>query len=134
MSYSDEDILEGARAIRPHLKELLGEEAGRIDDELGKYLDLARKGQRVENLIIEMLAEHDATRQWMDNFLASSRQPEASRSYSNLPGFPQSAPVMQRYACSDCGHIWFRRSAGEEIPVCPIHHKQLVLVKSPKKS
>jgi hypothetical protein len=129
MFYRDEDILEGARAIRPRLKELLGAAAEQVDDKLEKYLDLSRTGQRVENLIMELVAEDDATRQWMDDFLASKRPLETSRSYSELPGFPQSTPVMQRYACPSCDHTWFRRSAGEEIPVCPSHRKQLALVK-----
>jgi hypothetical protein len=64
--YSSEAILEAAHAIRPHLNELLDAElANEIDQKLADLLTQAENGQPVDNLILELLASQDSTREWL---------------------------------------------------------------------
>jgi len=64
--YSTEAILEAAHAIRPYLSELLDAELTiEIDQKLADLLAQAEDGQPVENLILELLASHDSTREWL---------------------------------------------------------------------
>jgi len=79
--YSTEAILEAAHAIRPYLSELLGAElAIEIDQKLTDLLAQAEDGQSVENLILELLASQDSTREWLQNKLFS--QPSHHHDYS----------------------------------------------------
>lgn len=92
MAYSNEDIFEGARAIRPYLKVLLGAEAERVEDELAKYLDMNREGRRAGDLITDLMTRHENTQLWMRAYLDVGLQLEATRSFSDLPGLPQRVP------------------------------------------
>jgi hypothetical protein len=78
--YSTEDILEAARSIRPHLSELLDAElAITIDQKLTELLAQAEAGQPVENLILELLAAHDSTRNWLNTKLLSPHSHSPTR-------------------------------------------------------
>jgi hypothetical protein len=64
--YSTEAILKAAHAIRPYLRELLdGKFAIEIDQKLADLLARAKNGEPVENLILELLASQDLTREWL---------------------------------------------------------------------
>ena len=70
MSYSPDAIFEAAHSIRPYLSELLGAElAIEINQKLVELLTQAAKGQPVENQILELLASHDSTREWLGSRL-----------------------------------------------------------------
>ena len=70
MSYSPEAIFEAAHSIRPYLSELLGAElAIEVSQKLVELLTQAAKGQPVENQILELLASHDSTREWLGSRL-----------------------------------------------------------------
>lgn len=64
--YSSAAIFEAAHAIRPYLSELLDAElAIKIDQKLTDLLAQADNGQPVDNLILELLASQEPTREWM---------------------------------------------------------------------
>lgn len=64
-----EDILETARTIGPYLPDLVGAEAETVQIALATYLAKAQAGEAVDNDILELLAQRDATREWARQFL-----------------------------------------------------------------
>jgi len=129
--YQTEDILEGARTIRPHLHELVGGEAERVDDALADLLARAELGQKTDTLILDLLSTHKATKDWMRDYLSrpySLRESAGTKGYYTRPG-GDSAPISaQRYVCPVAGDtVWYRQYAGEDIPMCNTHGVQLVV-------
>jgi hypothetical protein len=120
--YEAQDVLEAARAIRPHLSELVPLDAGDVDNRLGRLIQRAEGGQDVKLEILELLSEREATRDWADRLLAV---PEEYRSYKPLAGRVQRVSVP-RYVCPQGDYTWYRFSKGDVIPVCPRHGVALV--------
>ena len=121
--------MDGARAIRPYLKELLGAEADAVDQQLAELLESGRRGNKVDNLILEVIRQHENTRKWMAEFLEKKLPPElgqGSREYRPpLGGKPVPVP---KYVCPEGDYIWYRSSVGEPVPNCPTHEARLVKV------
>jgi hypothetical protein len=126
--YASENILDGARSIRPYLAELLEADAGVMDRELAGLLALAQAGQNVDNRILELLARYEATRAWMAKFLRDKRPPDVERVYNPLPGGIGPVPVSARYACPNGDYVWYRRAVNQPIGKCPTHHLPLLPV------
>ena len=80
--FTAEDILKGAKLIIPHLLSLLGEDAEQLELELLALLARAEEGDAVDNQILELLAQHDATRDWMRQYLADKIPSSVTRKYS----------------------------------------------------
>jgi len=148
-----EAILKGARAIRPHLADLLGAEAEGVDRELGNLLAEAEQvgaeaegvdreldnllaeaeqGRKVASLILDLLARHDATRAWMREFLEGAEEatappaaaPPGVRGYSPPPG--RADPIAaQKFVCPNGDFEWYRQRVGTPVPECPTHHVPL---------
>ncbi|MBW4661059.1 MAG: hypothetical protein KME15_20480 [Drouetiella hepatica Uher 2000/2452] len=128
--YPSEDILEAARSIRPFLAEQLeAEAAARVDLQLADLLARANAGETVDNLILELLAETDSTREWMFAFLQKQALPESTREstkgFNPLPG-QGSAIAAPKYVCPEGDYIWYRPRVGVEPPLCPTHNVPLV--------
>ena len=125
--YDKNDYQDGARAIRPYLKELLGAEAEIVDQQLAELLESGRRGNKVENLILETVRHYESTRRWMAEFLEKKLPPElaqVSREYQPpLGGKPVAAP---KYACPEGDYTWYRQSVRDPVPTCPTHAVQLV--------
>ena len=121
--HEPKDILQAAQAIRPQLDELLGTAAKTMAPQLDKLLAQAETGQAVADNIIELLSEHDATRQAMNARLAG----EETKSYSPLGGDSSKPPATSEYLCPDksgctCEKYptgWDRHNIEEPIPTCP---------------
>jgi hypothetical protein len=137
----EQDVLEAARALRPRLPELVGEDAARVDAELERLLALADTGQPVKLELLSLFAERDPTRRWAHERLEPSSRlrgldPPGGSSYARLPGDPQlsaqplaapALPARPRYACPTCGWgPWRRFSAADQIPNCPDDGARLV--------
>jgi hypothetical protein len=114
----DEEVLEAARAIRPHLQSLIGDHADEMNSELTQLLDQAEAGEAVKLQVLQLLSRRQETREWARRFL---RIPRSERTYEVLPG--RSGPIsVPRYACRfGDGEPWYRFSVAEEVPMCPEH-------------
>ncbi|MGG6239682.1 DUF7363 domain-containing protein [Nodosilinea sp. AN01ver1] len=89
ITHSSAAIFEAAHAIRPYLSKLLDAElAIKIDQKLADLPAQADNGQPVDNLILELLASQEPTREWMWLRL-SQQQSETLRTWT--PGADQRA-------------------------------------------
>jgi hypothetical protein len=123
--YESTDILEAARSIRPYLSELLtAAQAEVIDQQLADLLAQANTRQPIDNLILELLAAPDATREWLSRFLQDKQQPEHLRSFSPLPGHG-SIVNAAKFVCPQGDYTWYRPRVGIEPPFCPTHNLPL---------
>jgi hypothetical protein len=125
--YSRDAILEAASAIRPYLSTLLGADATTIDDQVASLIARGQSGEGIENLLLDLLVENDATRVWIEAFLRERRPPDAYRTYNPLLGKLSSVNIP-KYACPYRDYIWFRRSVELPVPQCPTHGLTLTLV------
>ena len=120
-----EDVIAGARDIRPHLPDLVGPGWEELDRLLGDLLTRAEAGQAVDTEILEALRRHDRTRAWLRERLGVARLGEAERAWRQVPGAPE--PIgMSRYVCPGGDYTWYRHSVGVPIPLCPTHKVRLV--------
>lgn len=123
--YESADILEAARSIRPYLSELLpAAEAEVIDQQLAKLLAQANTRQPIDNLILQLLATQDATREWLSRFLQDKQQPEHLRTFSPLAG-QGSIVNAAKFVCPQGDYTWYRPRVGIEPPLCRTHNLPL---------
>ena len=135
----DEELLEAARAIRPYLADLAGEKAPFYDAEIARLLAATAAGADVGDELPALLRRSAAISAWVRATLADDllRPPDiqpgggatskGKLGYAPLPG--TASPVAaQKYCCPDRDKdfIWWRRSAGIPVPVCPTHRIPLV--------
>ncbi len=117
MAIKSEDVLEGARAIRPYLPDLLGETAAECDRQLADLLAQAQQHQAVDTQILTLLKGNPKTLQWLKEFLAT---PAISKGFERLPG-SSGAVSAPKYVCPQGDYVWYQRSAGIPVPTCPTH-------------
>jgi len=118
----EEEVLEAARAIRPHIHELMGEHAASAERELDRLLAEADQGRDVALDLVRFFAASEPTRRWAKQLLDV---PPALRSYASLPG-PLQHVTVPSYRCPEQhGEIWYRFSVGEPVPFCPEHGVEL---------
>lgn len=117
MKFKPEDVLEGARSIRPYLPDLLGAAAAECDRQIANLLAQAQQDQSVNAQILTLLKSHPKTKQWLSEFLAAKA---SSKGYEQLPG-SSGAVSTQKYVCPQGDYVWYQRSAGIPVPTCPTH-------------
>jgi hypothetical protein len=134
----DEDLHEIARTIRPYLSELVGEQATPYDQQIARLLALAKTGADIDQELSEVLSRSPAIRAWVARTLEDDlhRPPDlqppgestATRGtlgYQALLG--SGSPVAaDKFCCPQGDMVWWRRSVGQDIPVCPDHDLTLV--------
>jgi hypothetical protein len=129
MALPDDIALEAAKAVRPYLPELMAaQQAVAADRALAAALAAPpEQGAAVAEAVL-LRPELEA---WTLAF-ATHGVPEdlveadLLRGFRELPGaaLPVRAP---RYRCPDGDdYVWYRRSAGTAIPLCPTHSVRLV--------
>ncbi len=126
MDYTNEDVLEAARTIRPLLADLLEDEqqAQALDAQLARLLEQARAGEPVANRILDLLSKETATREWLRRFLKGEGQ-LTGKGFEPLPG--PAAPVpAPKFVCPQGDYVWHRHSVGQPVPRCPTHNLPLV--------
>jgi hypothetical protein len=121
-------IIEAARSIRPYLRGLIPDEsAGLMDRELSQHLNQAQSGQPNANVILGILCSHEATRQWVSEFLEQQQPPEVTRAFRFQPIMGDQVPVAAgKYVCPLGDYTWYRQAAGTPVPRCPTHAVTLV--------
>lgn len=111
-----------AQTLVDHLPETM-------DEKLKRLLAAAEKGQDTTIEIIDLFAEHETTRGWMEKQVASlSRRDVApAGNYSGLAGNP-SVPMSQRWVCPEKPreHWLMVIQEGEPPPTCKIDGKRMV--------
>jgi hypothetical protein len=126
---SDPLLAEAARAARPYLSELVGEDAARIDGELAGLLESAQAGADVTAALSARLDRPEALRDWVAAFLELGRPPQISspvlRGYSALPGMAQPA-LTRRFVCPFGDYVWYASGLGRTPPACPTHGLRLI--------
>ena len=145
---SQTDIVKAAHAICPQLNQLLeAEDAKVVEQQLNQLLTQSETGDAVDNPILNLLGDYEATGKWIEHFLNNKRPPsdndQGSRGlYSSLAGDSQMPPTMEIYTCPDeragrvfskcnaCHYVngWARQS-DETIPFCPEFNQLLKLRK-----
>jgi len=111
-------ILETALAIRPHLSELLGTEAGeQMGQQLDQLLQQYQAGESVETPIWDLLTETRTTRGWVTQF-----QQTTQRGFNSLPGSISEIPAPI-FKCPQCDYTWSRDRIGRPTPCCEVHTK-----------
>ncbi|WP_414623775.1 hypothetical protein [Calothrix sp. CCY 0018] len=111
-------ILETALAIRPHLSQLLGTEAGKqMRQELDQLLQEAQSGESVEDSIWDLLTDTRATRNWVTQF----QQTNIPQKGSDKPPGKISEISAPEFKCPQCDYTWSRDRIGRPTPFCPIH-------------
>lgn len=115
--FEPEDVLEGARSIRPYLPELLGAEAAQFDRKVAHLLAQAKARKQVDKQLLELLKSNDSTRNWLAEFLSP---PLVSKGYQPLPGSGQMTSA-RKYICPEGDYVWYQRSIGIPTPTCPTH-------------
>ena len=132
----DEVISDVARAIRPHLGELLGSDAKAVDDQLVGLLRRGRAGQAVDDAIVAVFEARPRLRNWAASMLADSqhlppdvqliRERGGDAVLSSLPN-PNGGGVIagRKFACPvDGDFVWWRTAVGQPIKRCPDHPDQ----------
>ena len=127
----DSEIFEAARSIRPYLHILIPDEsAGLMDRELSQHLNQAQSGKPNANVILGILCSHEATRQWVSEFLEQHQPPEVTRAFNFQPimgdPFNRGPVAAGRYICPLGDYTWYRLGAGTPVPQCPTHGAALV--------
>lgn len=123
----EEDVRQAARAIRPHLRELLGSDAlaTALDERLAELLDEAAAGRQVKAGLLAALSEHGATRSWARDFLRERDPCSAQRSWR--PPGDLIGPPAPRWYCPFGDYEWYASTTGERPPEeCPKHSVPLV--------
>ena len=126
-------ILEAGRAIRPHLPELLGDEAAPFDARLAEALDADEPAARRADAVLAQLGARPACAEWVAAFLEQRVPPDlvplAERSVEPLPGGGEHVSA-DRYVCPRGDYTWYRRAVGQRVGRCPTH-PDVALVPSP---
>lgn len=126
-----EDVLEGARCIRPFLADLIEHEAGDVDDQLAKLLVTKDQPRRkTSERVLKVLRDRDATDKWIKQFLEikaaqKSQSIQLHELFSPLPGDPRGVPAA-RFECPNGDYVWYRPSVGTPVPHCPTHGTVLI--------
>jgi hypothetical protein len=124
----EQEVLDAAWAIRPHLPDLVGEEAPEVDGELQRLLERAEAGETVKIDILRLFSHRDATRQWANDLL---KVPQRDRSYERPPGKVQAVTVPKYICPKGDGTPWYRFSIGDQVPLCPNHRILLIEASGP---
>lgn len=128
--HTPEDVLDAASVIQFHLNDLLGLEAESVEPVLKDLLDRSESGEVFDKEILELLEKHEATREWMDQFLNGTMPPQVMRNYK------RSSAYVSRIQATDlvcpvphCNFCLPRPKAGIEL-YCKKHNKTLIPAQS----
>lgn len=123
-------LREVAKAIRPFLPELVGEQSVRLDRELATLL--ADPADDVPEKIADLLRSNPSTHAWAAEALGDPllRPPQfqdrRERTFEPLPGVGVPVPAV-RYMCPvDGNYVWYRPDVATPVPACPDHSTALV--------
>lgn len=117
-----QDVYTAVRNLLPELDDAMR-------NSVEALLARADAGDKVDNLIIDLIAENSAARKKMREALYFEDDFLSARDFSGLAGDP-SSPDARKYMCprNGCKHTIHIQKAGEDPGKCPEHGISLVLV------
>jgi hypothetical protein len=129
--FDSQDVYDAARALRPQLDKMLGEErASPLKRAIDEHLRLAEEGEEVDERILEFLTRDPAVRSWLRTALLdeSTRGLTRDSGSQSPPGDPGHVRATH-FVCpkDDCNFDWCLRRIGRPVPACPVHKVSLVL-------
>lgn len=95
-----------------------------VEPELRSLLKRASAGEDVEVAILDLLNEHESTRNWLQDKLSGQDVSRTERGFSSLPGDSTTSILgITQYRCpvKGCPQKWFMYRAGQKVPQCPKH-------------
>lgn len=124
--FNEEDVLYAADKLAPYLKTLIPDKMEEVQPLLNEYLERSSTGEKIDDLILDLLNEDLRTRRWMQAALLPDDEAMKS-SFQQLPGGQSRIPATQEFECTEygCRFRWTRRSVGRPVPPCPVHGKKL---------
>lgn len=130
----DPALFEAARAIRPHLPDLLGEDAPSFDRRLVELLGRAQGGDDVDEGLADLLAGAQPVLDWTARVLEDERhRPPGLQGVHGRDEYagPLGSPGVidaDKYICPVDGlYVWYRMGPGDQVRKCP-DHRGVVLV------
>jgi hypothetical protein len=121
MSYTSEELIYAAEMLLPALSPAMQES-------LSPLLARARKHERVDILIVDLLSDDEAASRWMRLALFSGQDELLYKGFERSAGNLGPIPANSIWVCpeSDCDFRWRVLRAGRPVPPCPIHGCDLV--------
>lgn len=119
---------DAARALRGDLPALELPHGDALDRTLSELLDAGEGGADIDDELVEVLRADPRTRAYVEFFIRFGAPPPPEnvevRGISPLPGDP--GPVsLAKYSCPMGDYDWYRRAAGQPVPLCPTHNVPL---------
>jgi len=129
--FDAQDVYDAVRALRPQLDKMLGERrASSLKKVIDEQLQLADRGEDVDEQILEILTQDPGIRSWLRTALLdeSTRGQTRDSRYESLPGNPGQVSAMH-FVCpeEECNFDWCLRRIGRPVPSCPVHGVSLIL-------
>lgn len=125
---ASQSLTEAIHAIRPYLPQLLD---APTSQQVNRKLDQLSNTPEAAEAVAQVLNQYDTTREWLrlytEENLAADQILAHMRKYHPLIGSPNTIE-SPHYVCpvASCHQDWYRGSASQPIPRCPIHDLQLV--------
>ena len=131
MGTDDGGVLEAARAIRPYLTDLVGQDAaGLLDRQIAGHLTGGSGRSETAGRLRALLEEQEDTRWFLTEVLADVphhrppyQQPRYLRRQTGGIASPAGdpGPILHTgiYTCPDGDYVWYRPEVGTPIPDCP---------------
>ena len=121
-------IRDAARALRGDLPALELRHGDALDQALSGLLAAGEAGADVDDELLEQMRADPRTRAYVEFFFRFGSPPAPEdvevRGVSPLPGDPGPVPLA-KYSCPMGDYDWYRRAAGQPVPLCPTHHVPL---------
>ncbi|MFJ8961996.1 hypothetical protein ACIRG5_21670 [Lentzea sp. NPDC102401] len=125
-------MIELARAIRPCLPELVGDDEARsIDRQLADLLASGGAEADVEARIEEVLRSSPEILRWVQETLNDERlrPPHAQRAIERIDSTSGDGEIVdaERFQCPQGDFVWYRLSVVYQVPTCPTHQVKLTV-------
>lgn len=130
--FDAQDVYDAVRALRPQLDKMLGEQrASPLKKAIDEHLQLAERGEDVDEQILEILTQDPSVRSWLRTALLldeSTRGLTRDSGYQSLPSNPGKVSATH-FVCpkKGCDFDWCLRRIGRPVPSCPVHGVSLIL-------
>jgi hypothetical protein len=102
-----------------------------LQSQIQALLEEAQAGKKRDTIILSLISDDKAARQWMRMALFGKQFETLQRGYEPLAGGgPTSVPANSRWKCPECDFEWRVLRKGRPVPNCPEHNVALVHIKA----